>query len=106
MRLQRTPIPRELLTNAYFMLMIVTYGNTTTRYDRRIQRNRCHYSYSIQSLLFGRIPNSYAVHYSAHAEVNIQPHLKFAKRRKREDTTVSDGQTGNSNKGALCGIVG
>src|SRR6218665_3501596 len=33
--LQPTPIPRELLavTNAYFMLMIVTYGNTATRYE-------------------------------------------------------------------------
>jgi len=56
--LQPTPIPKELLavTNAYFMLMIVTYGNTTTRYGRRLCRNRCHYSYSVHLLPFSRIP--------------------------------------------------
>src|SRR6218665_2963123 len=55
-----------------------TYGNPATRYDRRIQRNRCHYSYSVQSLLFSRIPNSCSSHYSApkriRSEYSVQPY--------------------------------
>src|SRR6218665_1498039 len=62
----------------------VTHGNTATRYDRRIQRNRCHYSYSVQSLLFSRI----AVHPTIRPRSEYEANIRYSRYKKASSVPV------------------